>query len=302
MRRLDIGIASYGSPDKLDVTLSLLRAHCRTDWRCFVILNPHPDPEVDHAVNRVVQLQDDPRIRPVDMPANVGYAGAVNEIFRRAETEYISYCDNDAHVTTPGWDETMAGLLDRHHELGIVFPAGGAYPIDRGNYHEILWGCGFNWMTTRVAASDVRNFQATHFGLSGKKWFDDSLGHQEEVDYVTCLRLLGYKIASCPDVHVVHHATASSDPAAQERISRGVVRWVCKWERFFTGQVDGYHSPTVLRHELWPPSALYLEQYYQTVGLGQALNAEPQVMNIAGQEMDLIRVPRLKGFYRGRVI
>ena len=52
MRRLDLGIASYQNPNKLDQTLRALRQTCRTDWRCLVVDNFSTDVEVLKVLDR----------------------------------------------------------------------------------------------------------------------------------------------------------------------------------------------------------------------------------------------------------
>jgi len=294
-RRLDIGIASYGNPAGLAACIDSIKVKSRTDWRLFVIQNPHPDPEMNKQVDQVIShafwAADYPaasdKLTVIRMPTNVGYTGAVNEFFKHATTEYLAYCDHDVVIHTDGWDEQLASVLDRFHEVGMVFPNGGAYPINRGEYVEILWGVGCCWMLPRVLAGDVGQF-------------DTTIGHHEEVDYQTRVRLQGRKIASVPGVAVHHAARASSDPASQERISKGVIAWVNKWCAYFGGTQLTYFSPNVLRHEDWPPSALYLEEYFKQYV--PDLNAAPEVRVINGVEYDLIRVPRYKGFYRNRII
>jgi GT2 family glycosyltransferase len=287
-RRLDICIASYGNPAGLAVCLASIAAKSRTDWRAIVIQNPHPDGELNRQVDQVLaHAEPAARINVVRMPTNVGYTGAVNEFFRHGATEYLAYCDHDVVIHTDGWDERLASVLDRFHEVGMVFPNGGAYPINRGEYTEILWGVGCCWMLPRTLAGDV--------GL-----FDTEIGHHEEVDYQTRVRLQGRRIASAPGVAVHHAAVASSDPASQARISKGVIAWVNKWCAYFGGRQLNYFSPNVLRHEDWPTSALYLEEYFKQYV--PELNADPEVRVINGMEYDLIKVPRYKGFYRNRII
>lgn len=294
MRRLDIGIAAYGNPEGIDRLLTSLREKCTTDWRAIVIMNPHPDQTLNAQVGDVLRRhfydatrEEHPRINVYPQEQNIGYVGAVNKILAMAETEYVVWCDHDVIQHTVGWDEQLAGLLDRHHELGMVFGAGGAYPIPRDNYVEILWGVGCCWMLPKRVISDVGEF-------------DPEIGHHEEVDYQTRVRLAGYKIASHPGVQIQHMGKASADPAAQERISKGVIKWVTKWTHYFCGQRVDYFSPNVMRHEDWPPSALYLEEYFKQ--FMPDLNKNPNSVVINGMEFDLIRVPRLKGFYRGRII
>lgn len=285
-RRLDIGIVAYGNPHVTETMQSLYRT-CTTDYRLIVVVNPHPDPARHEAtVNAIRQVAND-RVSITVMPENRGYAGGVNEFLRLCSTEYMVYSDHDAAFRTKGWDERFAALLDRKHELGMLFPNGGAAMIPRPDYTEILWGVGCAWMLTRLAYADVGGF-------------DTEIGHQEEVDYQTRVRLAGYKIAALPDVHVSHAGLASSNPANMERINRGIRNWVNKWCAYFCGKNVNYHSDYVLRHEDWHPSALHMEQFW-LMKLGQ-INANPEVIRVDGVEYDLIKVPRLKGFYRNRII
>lgn len=299
-----MGVASYGNPQALEQTLSSIRRMSTTDFRCLIVSNVHPDAgQHARAVEIIMQhVAADSRFVPKLRDDNIGYSGAVNEILAWAETEYIAYMDNDAIPMSHGWDELMAATLDKFHEIGILFPNGGGAPIDRGEYLEILWGVGFCWMTTRLAAQDVLHEGPLLTLQDGRlQYFDEVIGHQDEVDFQTRVRLAGYKIAALPSVNVIHRASASSNPASLERINRGVVNWVDKWCHYFCGKDIGYHSTNVWRHEDWPPSALHMERYFKQ-HLGENFNATPNTVVINGVEYDLIRVPRLKGFYRNRII
>jgi hypothetical protein len=112
--------------------------------------------------------------------------------------------------------------------------------------------------------------------------------------------MAGWKCAAAPEVMVAHNATATNDPESIERINRGVVNFVNKWCSYFGGKNLSYQSPNVLRWEDWPPNALYLEEYWKQ-RLPQ-LNTNPETITLDGREYDLIKVPRFKGFYRGRII
>lgn len=285
MRRLDIGVTSFRAPDKLVRTIEAIRQNARTDWRLFIIHNPSDgDDETRFILDQAAQ---DQRIIVHIQDENTGYAGAVNRLFELAETEYIAYLDNDAYVESTGWDEALCTILDRYHECGMVFPNGGAYEIDRDGYTEVMWSPGFAWVISRLAMVDTGAF-------------DESLGHQDEADYCQRLRMAGYKCAAVRNVRVKHDATATNDPASIERINRGVVRWVDKWNRYFNGKNFNYHSVNVTRFDDWPPNALYLEEYWKMRMPG--LNAEPETVDVEGRAYDLIRVPRYAGFYKGRVI
>ena len=146
MRRLDIGIASYGNPVRLSKTLQSITAHSVTDYRLFVIHNPGGAGE--NVAREIIDrnARENSRVVPIIEDVNIGYAGAVKKFQALAETEYLAYCDNDIEVHSAGWDETLAGYLDRFHEIGMIFPNGGAYQIQRPGYKEIMWGVGFCWI------------------------------------------------------------------------------------------------------------------------------------------------------------
>ena len=291
-RRLDIGLASFGSPDLLRQTITSIIYNCVTDWNLIIINNPHPDPKVQAAVNDVLaQLFGGwytGRITILSPVENIGYAGAVKMIQQTAKTEYIGYVDSDV-VLPFGWDERLCSYLDRFHELGMIFPNGGAYQIDRGPYTEILWGVGFCWVMNRLCMTDIG-------------YFDTTLGHQEEVDAAIRVRLAGWKCATAKDVIVQHLARSTNEqsPASIERINRGVVNFMNKWVQYFGGKNINYHSPNVIRFEDWPTTALYLEEWWKQ--RLPELNANPEIITVEGREYDLIKVPRLHGFYTNRII
>jgi len=283
-RRLDIGIASYKSPEKLRKTIQNVKRFSVTDWRLIIVHNGDMDEAYDVAMGA---HSSDGRITVIQQP-NSGYAGAVNRLLATAETEYIAYLDNDAYVSTRAWDETLCGYLDRFHEIGMIFPGSGINPIPRSSgYSEVMWSPGFCWVLNRMCMKETGEFDA-------------EIGHQEEADYCMRVRMAGYRCAAVPEVYVAHDATATSDPASIERINAGVTRWVNKWNRYFNGKNFNYHSPNVTRWEDWPPNALYMEEFWKTKLPG--LNDHPESVIVDNREYDLIRVPRLKGFYTGRVI
>lgn len=286
VRQIDIGIASYQSPEKLDRTISALRRHTRSDWRLLIVDNASPDQRVREVIKD--HADRDSRIIPRLLDVNTGYAGAVNEILRWADTKFVVYSDNDAEIRTPGWDDILAGYLERHHELAMVFPGTYvSYPIERVGYTEILWGTGCFWMLKTARIGNVG-------------YFDEELGHQEEVDYQTRLRLDGWRIGAAREVQVLHHASSTVSPESKARIDAGVIRWVNKWAAYFCGKAVNYYSPNVLRFEDWPVHALYLEEWYRLHLPG--LNDDPETMRLGGRDYDLIKVPRYRNLYRGRII
>jgi GT2 family glycosyltransferase len=310
VRRLDIGVASYRNPEKLKATLLSIEAQSVTDWRCFIIHNPSDD---DFETKAVIAAAEKRNIRFVAVwgETNQGYAGAVNELFGRAETPYLAYCDNDIEILTTGWDEKLCEILDRYPECGQVFPGAGHYGFFNGRYHECLWSAGYCWMFRQSAFEPLARADQKH-RLSGKNCcalLDTLLGHHEEVDLMIRLRLAGFQIGCRPDVGVLHHETATNANASDHqpggRIHDGVVRWMHKWNGYFCGKQLEYsmtaYDPRALRYTDWNVCALYLER--MTLALFPEWNKAPRTVNVPGVgEMDVIEVLKPKGPYAGRAI
>lgn len=303
-RKLDIGISVFGNPDKLETTVRSILRYSACDINLIAVVNPHPVPAVRDEVRIHVEsiAKAGGFKRVAYMGANVGYAGAVNEFVSLSQSEYMIYCDSDIEVASPGWDETLCSYLDRFHELGMVFPNSGAYPINRGGYNEIMWQAGFCWCLSRAAAKSM----CQHRFFIDPTLMDEKLGHQEEADLCMRMRMAGFKIAAAPEVRVAHDASSTNDPASLDRINAGVQKFVNKWNEYFNGKNFNYHSINVTRWEDWPPNALYLEDFWRAQNVpgfsGNMLNHHPEVVKLCGRDYDLIRVPRLSGFYRGRII
>ena len=296
MTKLTIGIASWENPDELNKTLHAIHKYTQCDFECWVIDNNSQDELVHY--NILQHYEQDPRIKGVFWDENKGYVGAVNYLLENAETEYIAYVDNDCEIRTANWDALFFEQLDAHPEIGMIFGegpgAGAAYPIEREGWTEVLWGIGCFWMLRKSAQQDV--------GL-----FDVTLGHQEEVDWQTRMTLAGWKMAQDSRVKVYHNATASTNPEALERINKGIINWVNKWVKYFCGEHMDYYSDNVLRYEDWPPTALYLEEWFKLQPAMAGVNTNPRQVSMAGRMFDMIETPKWAvdngvSMYRGRII
>jgi GT2 family glycosyltransferase len=314
-RRLDIGVASYRNPAKLRATLESIEKHTHSDWRCFVVHNPSDDIEGNTAAGIIRQAKlSNSRIVPVWPTENLRYAGAVNKIFDLTQTPYVAYLDNDIEILTPGWDERLCAILDKHAEVAQVFPGEGHYGFNNGKYHECLWSAGFAWVARHDSVHQAWITGPWEWRALGEPKtmhaMDFTLGHHEEVDLMIRLRLAGYQIACDPGVSILHHQSSTSDPASAKRIHAGVVRWMNKWNRYFCGDILKYpnpdpdsgegYDPRSLRYTDWPPCALYLERWARAQLPN--LNAAPRTVLTSAGEMDAIEVLKPKGCYVGRAI
>lgn len=285
---LDIGMLSYQNPDKLQRAINDLERHTVGEYRLLIVDSASPDPTVRDVLQRAAAAN--PRIELMLLDENVGYAGGVNRILEWAENHYVAYVENDAYIQTNGWNQTLEDILERNHELAMVFPNGGFYPIQRAAYTEIQWGVGFCWMLNRARYLDIGGF-------------DTEIGHQQECDYSLRLRLAGWKLAAAPQVRVAHDAAASTnqDPANRERINNGIIEFVNKWNKYFCGPNVNYHSHNVLRWEDWHPNALYVEEYLKQK-LPADFNHDAEQITIDGREYDIVKSLRWPHLYRDRII
>lgn len=283
--KLDIGILSWNAPQALKRAITAVERNTVSDYRLFVIDNDSTDPEVKKVID--AKAVENPRIQPVYLPENIRYSGGVNWLLENAETQRVAYVDNDAYIQTEAWDAAMLNVMDRHHEVCMMFPGGGQYPIQRSHYQEILWGGGHCWMLARARYEEIGGF-------------DGDIGHQNEVDYQTRLRLAGWKMACVPHVKVIHEAHQTNDPGRKQIMNEGIIEWVNKWAAYFGGNDINYHSPNVIRFHDWNVIALYMEEYF--LQHLPNLNDNPEQVTIDGTVYDLIKVPRFPNLYRSRII
>jgi glycosyltransferase involved in cell wall biosynthesis len=295
---LHIGIASYENPGKLQESIAALIANTVGDWKLLVVDNASSDPEV-RTILETYQAND-PRITVEFRTDNIGYAGAVNRIIAWADSEgadRVSYCDNDAIVNTPGWNVVMSDVLDRNHQVAMaVVTKFAAFPVRRPTFVETTWGVGCFWMQKRPKALQPPKDIGP---------WDESLGHQDEVDAQLRMRLEGWAIAAV-DIDVVHEAKATTTPEAQDRISAGVINFMNKWLRYFVGPNITYWSPNVVRFDDWNINALHIEAYFQQKQqegkLTTGLNDHPEEFLLEGRRFQWIKVPRWPDLYKDRFV
>jgi len=295
VRRLDIGCVVYGNAAALSNCINAIREHSVTDWRLFLIVNPHPT-DTEAAALAADWAARDTRMVHVPLPKNIGYAGGVNKLLLElAETPLVAYLDHDAYVHTHGWDEQMAAMLDANKECGQVYSGAGHYGFHNGRYRECLWSAGYFWMLRRSALEHPRL-------ASG---MNTELGHHEEVDLMTRMRLAGYTIGCIPEISVTHDESATRSPESAQRIHDGVVRWMNHWNGYFCGDQLKYcmtaYDPRSLRYTDWNANALFLER--MTLHYFPDWNKTPRSVSVPGVgEMDVIEVLKPKGPYAGRAI
>ncbi len=199
------------------------------DYEIIVVDNGSSDQTQD-------LLASYPALRAIRLPANMGFAAAVNVGIRAARAETIVLLNNDTEVE-PGWLEALLRPFDDDPRVGMVSSkvllfdrrehlhttgdtvdlAGmasnrGVWERDRGQYDEALEVFGAN-----AAAAAYRRALFEEVGD-----FEEAFGsYLEDVDLAWRARLAGWRCRFAPDARVYHHVSATGGGAyASYRVAR----------------------------------------------------------------------------------
>jgi len=169
--------------------------------------------------------------------ANLGYAGAVNQVLPRCRGRYVGVANVDVEAE-PGWLEPLVEFMDGHPEVGAVSPLivladGGA--INAAGQELQIAGLGFNRGLDRPRESvGERPFAVT--GLHGAAFVIrrsvleraggmDPTGflYHEDVNLSWLLRLMGEDVYCVPTSVVHHDSFLTMDPAKFHLLERNRV-------------------------------------------------------------------------------
>ncbi len=169
-----------------------------------------------------------PDLEYLRLPANEGFARAVNRGIEKVDTEFVALLNNDTE-TEPTWLECGLAVFDQHPACGIVasrilnywqrdrldsagdryLPSGMA--LKRGNGAS---SSSFPRLEPVLGASaGAASYRRQVFDRAGL--FDERFYmYLEDVDLSLRARLAGFDCLYAPDA-VVYHMEAASDPARQ---------------------------------------------------------------------------------------
>lgn len=167
-----------------------------------------------------------PDVECISLSQNAGYAGGYNQGLANIKAKYYALVNNDIEIT-PQWLDPIIKLMEADETIAAVQPkivsessrgyfeyagaAGGmmdslGYPFcrgrilnkterDTGQYNDpiqIFWASGAAFVIRSDVFHDTGGFDPDYFA------------HQEEIDLSWRIKLMNYKIVSCPSSVVYH--------------------------------------------------------------------------------------------------
>lgn len=165
-----------------------------------------------------------PEVRVIALPENTGFAKAVNQGIKQAESPFIAVLNNDA-VADSNWLETLCSYLSENPDVGFcaskIVKLDNPCLIDSVGHGIKRSGCSFN-MGNSVRDSGQYNVRREVFGASAagavyRKTMLDDIGlfdenffmYLEDLDLSFRAQLWGYKCAYVPEA-VVRHVGAGT--------------------------------------------------------------------------------------------
>jgi glycosyltransferase involved in cell wall biosynthesis len=152
--RVSVLMTIYNAEPYLREAIDSLIAQTIPDWELIAIENGSMD-----ASPAILSSYDDPRLKSVVLPTNIGRTPALRYAFEQARGEYIAVLDAD-DVSHPERFARQIEYLDQHPEVGLVgswaeyingrsdVVAGFKPPIERGELYDSL-----GWMNAFVHSS-----------------------------------------------------------------------------------------------------------------------------------------------------
>jgi glycosyltransferase involved in cell wall biosynthesis len=123
--RVTLGVATYSRDTYLAEAVASCLAQDHQDLEVLVVVDGGKNPKIDE----ILASFDDPRLRVVRHPENLGISEAYNTIIREGRGELIGMLGDD-DVCLPDRISRSVAIFDEHPETGIVH--GNATIIDAG--------------------------------------------------------------------------------------------------------------------------------------------------------------------------
>ena len=187
----------------------------------------------DHSCGVVASLQDRAsNIRLLDLPENLGFAGACNAGIRLARGEMIALLNNDA-VADVTWLERLVEAIRISPEVGmcaskilyrksgiidkaghLMYPDGqnrgrGSGELDQGQFsklEETFFADGCAALYRRRLLEEVQGFDENFFAYG------------DDADLGIRARWMGWKCLYVPDAVVHHHHSATTGPYSAQKV------------------------------------------------------------------------------------
>jgi GT2 family glycosyltransferase len=261
MSSTSISVLAYNRPDTLSTTLTILARVLEPPYTLTVIDNGSEDPRVAAVFQEVRSRVPDPnRWFYVRHDENTGLSIGTNRGLSLGSGDVLIHLDDDALLSSPGWNRRLADFFDRYPEIGLAIPVETppveSIPHENGAYFEVRWGLGYAWGIRRTLYEEIGGY-------------DPQLMHQNECDLALRVRLAGYRVAAVTGVAVPIHndpgGVRSARSLAREHL--GVVQFRDKYASYFRGPAWNYATHPLYLMEAWPPDQDFLRRFAKYHGI-----------------------------------
>jgi hypothetical protein len=218
VKETTVVIPNYNGIEHLQLCLETLARQTHGDFDILMVDNGSKDGSVEFV------RSNHPRVQIVQFDTNRGFAPAVNEGIRRAQSPYIILLNNDIELA-PSWIEQMIGTLKKYPDAGAaaskmmnffqrdLFDAAGDQltwtgavwargekEVDHGQYEqeEFIFGAC-------AGAAAYRKEMFEEVGLFDESFF----AYFEDVDLDLRMQLQGWKAVYVPTAVCYHKRGAT---------------------------------------------------------------------------------------------
>lgn len=247
---VSIIILNFNGRGYLEKCLKSVLEQNYPNFEIIFVDNASADGSVEFVKN---MFSNDPRIKIIQNPTNLGASQARNIGIKKAKGKYIVFLDNDTQVT-PNWLDELVNTMENNPSIGIAQST-----LLKMNYQNTIQHsgqfmidyCGWTWKFCKdeayenflkkhrqpitifsavTAAMIIRRNKIDEIGLFDPKFFI----YFEDTDLSWRVWLRGYKVVSVPRSVVYHEGAGSIEneieklPFTEYNYNKNCLRMIVK--------------------------------------------------------------------------
>lgn len=256
---VSIVMLSWNAPQFTKMALESIRAYTRGDYEIVIVDNGSGD----ETVNWLRTLHDQPDVRVIYNPVNLGYAGGNNQAIAAARGEYVVLLNNDV-IVTEGWLEKLLRAFDRVPNLGVSAPRSNKIAGDQIVSDAAYDGIDGMHEFARIRSERYRDqgyMTDRAIGLClciDRRVIDEvggiderfGVGNFEDDDFCMRVRAAGYRIFVCDDVFIHHFGSqtfAANKVDWTATMRENWTKFAAKWSLPAQQVNGGYHPDPAIR-------------------------------------------------------
>jgi len=242
---------SWNAVEYTKIALDSIRQYTSEPYEVIVVDNGSREDTIAHL--RTIQ---DPHVRVIYNPTNLGYAGGNNVGIAAALGEYVVLLNNDV-IVTDGWIDGLLDPFRRNRGLGVTAPrsnrVAGDQQVSDAQYNDAN---GIQEYARARRAAWKRSGYTTERAIGlclciDRKVIDEvggldeqfGLGNFEDDDFCIRVRAAGYGIYVCDDVFIHHFGSrsfAANNVDYAASMQKNWSRFAAKWGYGALDPVKGY--------------------------------------------------------------